>query len=100
MTSTQQHSDPVLQQTIVDELAEDWLDLIEDDSEESPTFAEALKGWYDNQMQELHDSRGDAEYQEQIVGTLQAFRTMIQQVQQFDFGFETMDQEVAEETKA
>jgi hypothetical protein len=49
-------------------------------------------------MQELHDSRGDAEYQQSIVAGLKEFRTMIQQVRAYDFGLDSMDEEIAQET--
>lgn len=88
------------QQQIIEEVVENWQDLTEEDDTETPqSFAEALKGWYDNQMQDLHDSRGDAEYQKDQVAFLRTFRDMVQAIKDLEFGFATMEQEIAEETQ-
>lgn len=103
MTEGSEHSRTIqsAQQEIVEEVTREWAELTEEGDEEliPQSFAEALKGWYDTQMQELHDSRGDAEYQAETVALLREFRTMIQSVQSYDFGFATMEQEIAEETQ-
>lgn len=96
MTTTQQDSSS--QVSLVTQVLDYWQDLIEDDSEENITFAEALKGWFDNQMQELHDSRGDAEYQQDTIKELRAFRTMIQQVKDLEFGMADLEADIALET--
>ena len=99
-TSTQQdQSEPAVQQAIVEEVAEVWEAILEDTEEgESKAFADALKAWFDNQMQELHDSRGDAEYQQGTIDVLRSFRQMVQQIKAYDFGMEDMEEWITIET--
>ena len=88
-----------LQQSIVEEATEEWLTLTEEDAEEAEeTFAGALRSWYDTQMDELHDSRGDAEYQQQIIQGLRSFRVMIQQIKEEDFDLDRMEEWIRIET--
>lgn len=99
-SSTQQdQSEPAVQQAIVEEVVEGWQAILEDPEEgEDSTFAGALKEWFDNQMQELHDSRGDADYQQGTVDVLRSFRQMIQQIKAYDFGMEDMEEWITTET--
>ena len=101
MTNTQNHQPavPTIQQDLIEEVTEDWRSVIEDPEEgESTTFADALKGWFDNSMQELHDSRGDAEYQQGTIDVLRSFRQMVQQIKAYDFGMEDMEEWITIET--
>lgn len=88
-----------LQQEILEEVAEHVRAVAEDPGEDEPhSFAEALKEWFDNQLQELHDSRGDDEYQQETVKLLHAFRTMIRQIKELDFGMAELEDAIAKET--
>lgn len=42
------------------------------DAEEEGTFAEQLQAFYDNECDELHDSSGDPEYQQGVIGRMLA----------------------------
>ena len=104
MTDTQQpqSGDPsleTLQIGIIEEVAEVLQAILEDPEEgESSTFADALKAWFDNQMQELHDSRGDAEYQADIIKGLRSFQQMVRQIKAYDFGMEDAEEWIGIET--
>lgn len=97
-----QPGDPSLQtlQTgLIEEVQEEWQSRLEDPEEgEDRTFAGALKGYFDQQMQELHDSRGDAAYQADIIKGLRSFQQMIQQVKAYEFGMEDMEEWISIET--
>ena len=42
------------------------------DEEEDQTFAEQLQSFYGNEMDELHDSSGEPEYQQGVLGRMTA----------------------------
>ncbi len=91
--------DKATQLGIIEEVTEEWQDLIEEGEEDGQaSFAEQLKAWYDTQMQELHDSAGDLDYQRGTVSGLREFRDMIQQIKAYDFGMEDMEAQIDKET--
>jgi len=99
MTTSQDPQDKAeqtaLEQDIISQVQETWeADQEEDGPEQSWSFAEQLKGWFDNQRDELHDSRGDTEYQDDIIAGLVAFKHMIAELQSFDFGTEDLMEEI------
>jgi len=99
-TSTQK-SFPASQDqfTIIDMVVTDWqADIAEGELIEGATFADQLKAWFDNQMDELHDSRGDDDYQGDIAKSLRNFKEMIQQIKGFDYQLEKLEAEIASET--
>jgi hypothetical protein len=101
MTQTQDHqlAIPSLQHAIIEETVDEWQSTIEDPEEdEDQSFAGALLGWYETQLLELHDSRGDADYQQDIIKLLRAFPEMIKQIKETEFGFETLEEEIRVET--
>jgi hypothetical protein len=96
-TSTQSEATA---QGVLAEIIEVWPDYLEEEGQDrtAENFAEACKGWYDNQMQEVHDSAGDDEYQQAIIAGLRIFKTMFTGIQSYDFGMQDMEAEIAEDT--
>lgn len=72
---------PEYQEAILSEIAEYVTDYLAEDAESGDTFIDALEAWYGNLWDDLHDSKGDQEYQQEILErmqvTEQSFPTII-----------------------
>lgn len=50
------------------------------DAAEEGTFAEQLQAFYDNELDELHDSSGDPEYQQGVLGRMDACEALAEKL--------------------
>jgi len=60
---------PAVQLQYMEDLVEQYQSDVEEG--ESRSFAESVQAFYDNEIDELHDSSGDAEYQEGVLERMQ-----------------------------
>lgn len=65
MTSSEYQGQQLSELDMVEEILDDWRDRVEDG--ETVTFVSAFRGYYDNLMDDLHDSRGDKEHQDGLL---------------------------------